>query len=313
MRGASVAARAAGQAHTRLAVVAVLAITAVWGSTFFMLKDTIERVPVLDFLAVRFLLATAALWLIRPRSVSALSRRELRAGVVLGLLCGAGQVFQGVGLETTSASVSGFVTGMYVVFTPLLGALVLRIRVAKAVWAAVALATAGLALLSLQGLAIGRGEALTLVGAVFLAAHILGLARWSSGRNAVGLTVVQLATMTVVCGIGALPGGITTPTTSVDWLVLVYMALVAGAGALVVQTWAQSQLPATRAAIIMTMEPVWAAAFAVALGGEVLGPRAVAGGLLVVAAMYVVELGPGSPESRALAEETVAAAHLGQR
>lgn len=296
-----------------LSVLGLLVVTAVWGSTFFLLKDVITRVPVMDFLAVRFLLATAVLWALRPRAVRLLSRTEWRHGLVLGLLYGAGQVLQGVGLQSTSASVSGFVTGMYVVFTPLLGALLLGIRIARSVWVAVGLATTGLAMLSLQGLSIGVGEALTLAGALFLAAHIIGLARWSNGRNTFGLSVVQLATITIVCGGSAIPGGLTLPSVPADWAVLVYMALVAGAASLVIQTWAQAHIPPTRAAIVMTMEPVWAAGFAVGLGGEELGLRAVAGGLLVVAAMYVVELGPRRSRARPLMEEITAAPHLGQR
>lgn len=281
------------------AVLALLVVTAIWGSTFFMLKDVITRTPVMDFLAVRFLIATLVLWAIRPMSVARLTKAERWQGLALGLFCGLAQLLQGIGLQTTSAAVSGFVTGMYVVLTPVLGALVLGMRLTKAVWAAVALSTVGLGMLSLQGLSIGPGEALTLLGAVFLAGQILGLGRWSSSRNAYGLAVIQLAVITVVCAIGAAPGGITLPSTRGDWVVLMYMALAAGAATFVVQSWAQAHIPPTRAAIVMTMEPVWAAVFAVALGGEVLGPRAAIGGLLVVAAMYVVELGPRRRRTRA--------------
>lgn len=298
-------------ASSTLAALGLLAVTAAWGSTFFLLKGVVERVPVTDFLAVRFALAAAAVWLLAPRSVSRLTATERRHGVLLGLVYGGGQVLQTVGLQTTSASVSGFVTGMYVVFTPLLGAVLLRARIGRTVWLAVALATAGLAVLSLQGLAVGTGEALTLASAVLYAAHIVGLGAWSSGRSALGLTVVQLLTITVVCGAGAVPGGIALPQSAGDWGALVYMALVAGALALVVQTWAQAHLPATRAAIIMTMEPVWAGLFAVLLGGERLGVRVVLGGGLVLAAMYLVELGPRRPGDQDVAEEVGGVTHVG--
>ena len=294
-----------------LAALGLLAVTATWGSTFFLLKDVVERVPVTDFLAARFGLAAVAVWLLAPRSVSRLSALERRNGVLLGLVYGAAQVLQTVGLQTTSASVSGFVTGMYVVFTPLLGALLLRAHVGRTVWSAVALATAGLAVLSLQGLTVGTGEALTLASALLYAAHIVGLGAWSSGRNALGLTVVQLLTITVVCGAGALPGGLVLPQTAGDWGSLVYMALVAGALALVVQTWAQAHLPATRAAIIMTMEPVFAGLFAVLLGGERLGARVVLGGALVLTAMYLVELGPRRPDEPDVAAEVGGVTHVG--
>ena len=294
-----------------LAVLGLLGVTAAWGSTFFLLKDVVERVPVSDFLAVRFALAAAAVWLIAPRSVARLTPAERRSGVLLGVVYGAAQLLQTVGLQSTSASVSGFVTGMYVVFTPLLGALLLRAHIGRLVWAAVALSTAGLAVLSLQGFAIGGGEALTLASALLYAVHIVGLGVWSTGRSALGLTVVQLLTITVVCGLGAAPGGVVLPQSGSDWFALVYMALVAGALALVVQTWAQAHLAATRAAIIMTMEPVFAGLFAVLLGGERLGLRVVVGGGLVLAAMYLVELGPRGPEDQDVAEEVGGVTHVG--
>ena len=294
-----------------LAALGLLAVTAAWGSTFFLLKDVLERVPVTDFLAVRFAFAAIALWLLAPRSVSRLSPLERRHGVLLGLVYGGGQILQTVGLQSTSASVSGFVTGMYVVFTPLLGAALLRARIGRTVWLGVALSTVGLAVLSLQGFSVGTGEALTLASAVLYAAHIVGLGVWSTGRSAIGLTVVQLLTITVVCAAGALPGGIALPATGGDWLALLYMALVAGSLALVVQTWAQAHLAATRAAIIMTMEPVWAGLFAVLFGGERLGLRVVLGGGLVLTAMYLVELGPRRPDEQDVAAEVGGVTHVG--
>ncbi len=295
----------------RLATLGLLGVTAAWGSTFFLLKDVVERVPASDFLAVRFALAAAAVWLIAPRAVAALTPAERRYGIALGLVYGVAQLLQTVGLQYTSASVSGFVTGMYVVFTPLLGAVLLRARIGPIVWMAVGLATVGLGVLSLQGFSIGGGEALTLASALLYGAHIVGLGVWSSARSAIGLTIVQLLTITVVCGAAAAPGGVVLPQTAGDWAALVYMALVAGALALVVQTWAQAHLAATRAAIIMTMEPVFAGLFAVLLGGERLGPRVVLGGGLVLAAMYLVELGPRGPDEQDVAAEVGGVTHVG--
>jgi len=290
---------------------ALLAVTAVWGSTFFLLKGVVTRVPVPDFLAVRFLLAFVAVWLLAPRSVIRLTGAERRQGVVLGVVYGAAQLLQTVGLQATSASVSGFVTGMYVVFTPLLGALVLRSRLGWPVWVAVGLATGGLGMLSLRGLTVGSGELLTLIGALLYAVHILALGAWSRRGNALGLTVVQLGTISLVCTVGALPGGLVLPQRTEDWAALVYMALVAGALALIAQTWAQAHLAPTRAAIIMTMEPVWAAGFAVALGGERLGPRLLLGGSFVVAAMYLVEVGPRGRGQPDVAAEVGGVTHVG--
>lgn len=277
---------------TTLATVGLLCVTAVWGSTFFLIKDVVDRMPVADFLAVRFGVAALALGLVAPRAVARLSSLERRRALALGVVYAAAQLLQTVGLQHTSASVSGFVTGMYVVFTPLLAALLLREQVGRLAWAAVALSTVGLGVLSLQGFALGSGEVLTLLSAVLYAVHIIGLGAWSTPRNAMGLSVLQMAAIAVVCALAAAPGGVTAPPDAGAWFGVLYTGLVAGAVVLVVQTWAQAHLPATRAAVIMTMEPVFAGTFAVLLGGELLTWRIVLGGALVLAAMYLVELGP---------------------
>ena len=131
-------------------------------------------------------------------------------------------------------------------------------------WVAVLLATTGLAVLSLRGFALGGGEALTFAASVLYALHIVGLGEWSTARDAYGLAVLQMTVIAVVCAVATAPNGVVLPATTADWLAVVYMALVAGAIALVLQTWAQAHLPPTRAAIVMTMEPVFAALFAVA-------------------------------------------------
>jgi drug/metabolite transporter (DMT)-like permease len=275
-----------------LASVALLFVTASWGSTFFLIKDLLDRVPVVDFLAVRFAIAAVALFLFAPRAITGLTPRARRHGCLLGLVYGVAQILQTYGLEHTAASVSGFVTGMYVVCTPLLAAAILKQRIGRLTWFAVALAFAGLAVLSLHGLAIGFGEAITFCSAVLYALHIVGLGAWSTPHEAYGLSVLQMFVIAAVCGIAAAPGGIETPATGADWLAVVYMALVAGALALLLQTWAQAHLSPTRSAVIMSMEPVWAALFAVLLGGESLTPRMLVGGALVLAAMLLVELVP---------------------
>ena len=291
-----------------LPTLGLLGVTAAWGSTFFMLKDVVERVPVPDFLALRFLVAAAAVTLLAPRALGRLSAEERKHAVLLGLVYGVAQVLQTEGLRTTSASVSGFLTGMYVVFTPVLGALLLRHRTTTTTWVAVALATVGLGVLSLEGFAIGGGEAMTVASAALYALHILGLGRWSREGSALGLTIVQLWVVAAVCLLFGLPGGLTAPDRGYDWAVLVFMALVAGAAALVVQTWAQARLAPARAAVIMTMEPVWAGFFAVLFGGESLTQRVLVGGTVVLVAMYLVELGPGQ---RQVAEEVGGVQHVG--
>ena len=297
--------------HARLATLLLVSVTAVWGSTFFLIRDLVEHVPPADFLAVRFGIAAIVMFALFRRQVMALTRREVRVGVVLGVLYGVAQVLQTMGLQHTDASVSGFITGTYVVLTPVLGAVVLHDRVSPVTWAAVGLATVGIALLSLNGFAVGIGEALTLMSALLYAGHIVALGHWATPGAAVGLATVQAAVITVVTGVVAVPGGLTLPATGGQWASLLYMALIAGALALWAQTWAQAHLTATRAAIVMALEPVFAAFFAVLLGGESLTRRMLVGGAFVVAAMYLVELRstPRDPDATAAEDPPVEALH----
>jgi drug/metabolite transporter (DMT)-like permease len=270
----------------------LLVVCILWGSTFVVVKDAVERMPVMDFLAWRFAIAALAMAAVRPGAVRALSPAARRQGVVLGLALAAGYVAQTFGLERTPATVSGFITGLFVVFTPLCSGLLLRRAVGGTAWFAVAVATAGLALLSLRGVSVGTGEAITLLCAVSFALHIVGLGEWSTPSDAYGLAVVQLATVAVVSIVISAPDTLAPPPDAGAWGAVLLTSLAATAFGFFGQTWAQAHLPPTRAAVVMTMEPVFAGVFGVAIGGDTLGVRTVVGALLVLAAMYLVELGP---------------------
>ena len=278
---------------TALATLGLLAMTAVWGSTFVLIKGVVARMPVADFLAVRFAIAALVMLALFARPVWQLGRQQAMRGLLLGVIYATGQLLQTWGLSLIAPSVSGFATGMYVVFTPILAMLLLRQRMAGVVWLAVLLSTAGLALLSLNGVSVDLGVWLTLASAALYALHIVGLGQWSRKGEAFGLSAVQMVVIAVVCLLATAPhGGPVLPPDRNAWFAVLYMALVAGAGAMLMQTWAQSYLPATRAAIVMTTEPVFAAAFAVALGSDELSWRMLLGGGLILAAMYLVELMP---------------------
>lgn len=299
-----------GRAGLLLPTLALTAVSAVWGSTFFLVKDLLHQVTPLDFLGVRFgivAIVAVAIW----------GRRLLRAGgklwgrgAVLGLLYGGAQVAQTVGLAHTDASVSGFITGMYVVFTPVLAFLVFRQRQSLATVGAVVVATVGLMVLSLNGLSFGLGAATTLLGSVLYALHIVLLGRWSAPHSGFSLALVQGVVLGLVCVVAAIPGGIALPSTGSAWASLLYMAFVAGLGALVLQTWAQSRIPATSAAVVMTTEPLFATVFAVAFGGDRLTSRLLLGGGLVLLAMVATELfpwgssAPAAPTARIVKGDT---------
>ncbi len=276
----------------RIATLLLVAATMVWGSTFFLIRDVVRTLPPTDFLAVRFTIAAAAMVAVFWRPVVALGRRELAIGLGLGALYAVAQILQTVGLAHTEASRSGFITGTYVVLTPIFAAILLRDRIPRWTWLAVLMATAGLATLSFNGIGggFGFGEAVTLLAAAVYALHIIGLGRYSSPGSAGALSAVQMLAIAAVSMVAATPGGIELPSGLSAWASVLYMALVAGALAIWAQTWAQSHLSAPRAAIVMTLEPVFAAGFAVALGGEAMTLRMLLGGAMVLAAMYMVEL-----------------------
>lgn len=292
-----------------LATIALIGVTAVWGSTFFLIKDVVQRVAVADFLAVRFVLAALAMTVMFAGPLRRLPRRQWLQGLALGALYGVAQLLQTTGQIYASASVSGFVTGMYVVFTPLLGTVLLRQRMPSVTWIAVLLATGGLALLSLQGFSVNKGVVLVLISAALYGLHIVGLGQWSRPGDAFALSTVQMLAIAAVCLLATLPHGLKLPPDRGVWFALIYMALAAGAGAMLVQTWAQSHMLATRAAIVMTLEPVFAAGFAVAFGGESLTWRMLGGGALVLAAMYLVELAPRRQARKAAAVPAEAIHH----
>jgi drug/metabolite transporter (DMT)-like permease len=279
-----------------LAVLGLLAVTAVWGSTFFMIADIVTRIDVADLLAARFTIAALLLLPFALRALRRMSRRTVGYGVLLGLAYGIAQFLQTYGLAHTSPALSGFLTSMYVVLTPLLAFVLFRVPISARIAIALLLAVAGVGVLTLRGggLAIGIGELLTLAGAAVYAVHIVCLSRWSTPGDVFGLTAVQLLVLGGVSVLAALPGGIALPHGGGDIAVVLYLAIAAGVVAVLVQTWGQSHLPAARAAIVMCMEPVWAAGFAVALTAQALTGRLVLGGSSIVAGRLVAEVGPSA-------------------
>ncbi|MFF3340552.1 DMT family transporter [Streptomyces flavidovirens] len=295
---------------TSSAVLLMVAVTAVWASTFVIIQDSIDRMPVLDFTAARFAVAALVLVVIRPRALWSLDRGGLVRGVLLGLALAGTYLFQTYGLLYTSTTVSAFVTGMFVVFTPLITAVVLRRRLSLGTWAAMVLALAGLALLTLRGFSIGIGELLTLGCALCLALQIVGTGEWVAGRDPYALVLVQMATVAVVCGVAAAPGGLEmVPPDAGAWFGVLYTGVLATAIGIVIQTWSQTRISATRVAIVMTMEPVFAA-FIGRLVGEELTAFQLLGAALVLAAMYVIELGSagGGGSEPELADQVTPAA-----
>lgn len=274
----------------KLAAAALMAVAAIWGSTFIVVQDAVSRMPVMDFLAVRFSVAALAMIALHPQCLRGMTRLGFFRSIVLGLILGLAYITQTFGLQQTSAAVSGFITGMFVVFTPILSAVLLRRTISSRVWSAVALSTIGLALLSLYGWSIGGGELLTLLCALLFALHIVGLGAWSGHHNVYGLAVLQIAFVAIISLAVTLPDGLTMPPDTAAWAAVGLTAIFATAAAFLIQTWAQSLISPSRTAIIITMEPVFAGLFAVLFAGEHLTIRIIFGAALVLAAMLLVEL-----------------------
>jgi drug/metabolite transporter (DMT)-like permease len=287
--------------RTGLAVVLLVVVTAGWGSTFLLVKDVIAEMPAMRFLALRFCLAALALIALRPRALLRIPFALLAKGVVLGTCLAGGYVLQTLGLEHTSAAVSGFITGLSVVFTPLLAWPILGHRFSPTTIAAVVVATGGLAVMSLRGASFGTGEVLTLCCAIFYALQIVGLGAWARTGDLYFLTVVQLVTVAAICTVAAAPSGLALPPGALAWFGVTATAILATAVAFAVQSWAQSLISPTRAAIVFTLEPAFAALVAY-LGGEALGWSVLVGGVLVVVAMFLTEVQPQSARRRKIAE-----------
>jgi len=274
----------------RLAPWALLLVSAAWGLAFVVMKDAIEKQSVNSFLFSRFLVAVIAMVLLKPSVLKSINREILKKGFIAGLFLASGYILQTFGLALTGAAIAGFITGLYVVATPVIAAVLLKVRITAFTWACVAMATIGLALLSLKGWNLGLGEFLVFLCAIAFAAHIIALSRWSNGLDVYAMTIVQLATCALLTGIISFAQGYEAPVDLSGWLVVLYTAVICTAVAFVVQTWSQAHMSATKVAVILTMEVVFAALFAVIFGGESISIRALLGGVLVVAAMFMIVL-----------------------
>jgi drug/metabolite transporter (DMT)-like permease len=270
--------------------ITLMAVAAIWGSAFLSMKGTLERLDVNSFLAWRFTIATLLLIAIRPSVLKKIDLPFLKKGVILGLFLSSGYIFQSFGLTLTTVSNTGFITGLYVVLTPIVAAVILRKNITLVEWFAVLVATIGLALLSFNGFKFGIGEFLVLISALLFAFHIVGLGEWSKGLDTYALTVLQLGTCAVVTFLASFKSGFKAPPDSGVWWSIIYTAIFATALAFIVQTWAQSFIAPSTVGVILAAEVVFAAGFGIWLLNEPVTLRIALGGLLVLASMYLIIL-----------------------
>jgi drug/metabolite transporter (DMT)-like permease len=272
---------------------ALMAVAAVWGATFVMVKNAVAAYPVYSFLGLRFAIATVAFVILFPSTLRRFGPGTVRDALIAGVFLTLGYIFQTLGLAETTPSKAAFITGMFVVITPFMQAIVLRRVPRWSSWLGVAAAVAGLWLLAGGGVGGGwnRGDSFVLACAAAYSAHILALGTLGRRHDSRPFALVQLAMAAIVCGvIGAVAERPGLPASSDVWIALGVTGVVASAIAFAVQTYAQRHLSPTRTAIILITEPAFGGLFGWWLGGEVLGLRGYAGAGLILAGMFASEV-----------------------
>ena len=276
-----------------LPVAALLAAAVAWGSTVVVTKSAFATMSPLGVVALRLILTGITLALLFPRHLR-MPVREAATGAGLGLLLFAGLATQTLGLRLIAPSTTGFLTATYVVFTALITAVFLRQRQPSSTWAAVALTVVGISVLATghdgDSSNFAVGASLTLLSAAIYAVHIVLLGRQVTRRNVIHLTLAQAAAGTAASLMMWVLLREPLPTDVVSWGQLLYLGIVCGAVALLLQSWGQSHVAATPAAVIMCTEPLWAAVFAVGFGFEPFTITMLAGGSLVMGALLLAVL-----------------------
>lgn len=265
-------------------VLLLLMVTAVWGWTFVLVKDAVTQYPTLPFLQIRFALALVVMVLLVRRLPTS---RELRIGLLVGAVLAAGYLTQTAGLTMTSPGNAGLITGMFVVFTPLLNR-VFGAPIRWWTWVATAVSLGGLGFLTGGPTGMGLGDVLVLACAALYALHIVLLGKWAPGLPAAPLAMVQMASCTLLFSAGG-TWQLSMPSASVWWAIVI-TGVFASALAFYIQTWAQQHLSPGRTALILASEPAWALAAAVVLAGQRLGLLQAVGAALVLAAIVGHEL-----------------------
>ena len=272
----------------------LLLVTAIWGTTFVLVKQVTEVLPPLTFIALRFSIGFLALAALFPLRLRRATRREWAAGLLMGLFLGGGFLSQTYGLQTTNASIAAFITGLSTVLVPFSAYFVLRYQPGTGALLGVGLATTGLALMTIKDdLSLGQGDLLVLFCALCFALHITVVGKYAPRLDAVALAVIQVGAVAVAAWPLALLLERPVLATSAEvWANVLFLGAVATGLVFFIQTLAQRLTSPTHTAIIFTMEPVFAALFAYLWLGETIAGRGLIGAALVLAGMLAAELWP---------------------
>lgn len=277
---------------------ALIAATVIWGVSFTIVKDVLNEVSTLLFLAIRFSVGALAmgLFLVPRLRHYRYTRRHLGWCALGGVLLMAGMSLQTIGLKLTTISKSAFLTSLYIVVVPLLSSLVNRVGPRSMEWVGIAFATLGLALMTMnqdQWQTPSLGDALTIACSIVFAVQIMVLGQAARSGDANLATLVQLA----VCSVCLAGACWATETPRIVWSSEVIFAILltgvfATAVAIGLQSWAQQSVPASRAALLFALEPVFACLFAWVWIGETIAPRAAVGAAFILAGILIVEMKP---------------------
>jgi drug/metabolite transporter (DMT)-like permease len=269
-----------------------------------MVQDAVDQLPVLSFLGYRFLAACALVALVFRRRLRRLGAAGWRAGALMGVFLTAGYVLQTFSLQHTTASNTGFLTGLFTPVTPILAWVVLRTPLSRTALGAALVAFAGVALMSGGGGQLHvLGDGLAVGCAVAFSAHILATDRGVSTHDVGALLAVQLGVCGATCLAAAAVGGrLEAPAGGDVWLALVVTVVFASAGAFFAQSYAQRHTSPARTALIIAFEPAFAGLFGWLLAGDELAPAAWLGAGLILAAILLVDLVPRLRPPRPLPE-----------
>ena len=271
-------------------ILALVGVTAIWGVTFVQVQDAIALYPLFAFLAVRFAISTVVLGPFAFRSLRTLPRSGYAAGIGVGVLLATAYGLQTAGLELTTVASTGFITGLYVVFTPILALVLFGTPVPRALWVGVALAVSGLLLLNGVPGGSTLGNLLVLGNAVFQAFQITAMERFAPRYDPRALTFLQMATSFVGFTVIALAlGQLEVPRGATVWGALLVTGVFAGALGYLIATWVQARTTAARAALVFTLEAPFAALAGVLLAEEVLGWAGWVGCAVMMAGLLVAE------------------------
>lgn len=275
----------------RMGRVALLTAALIWGSSFIVMKNAVEGVPVFMLLGIRFTIGCGLLCVLLIKRLRTIGKRQLRHGAVVGVLLFLAYMTQTFGLKGTTPGKNAFLTAVYCVLVPFVNWVILRRQPTRWNWLAAVMCLGGIGLVSLDGdLRINQGDALTLVGGVFYALHMVAVSRFGEDEDPVMLTMLQFGAAAICCwGLSLLTETMTGPFPQNAWFELLYLAVFATTAALLLQNVGQSVTPAAPAAILLSLESVFGVAFSVLLGAEGLTLRLVLGFVLIFVAVIASE------------------------